>query len=218
MNSLDRAGWRGYVLLSVFWLVVLAGVLLFARRPAAQPIEILPPPTPAPSATPLPTFTPAPTVTPRPLRIDVSGAVTAPNVYTLAWGSVVADAIAAAGGAAPDADLDRINKAVELADGMQVYVPHKAETPSLPPVSTSQAAARPTSPPVRAAMTVAVVGRININTATLAELDTLPGVGPKTAQLIVDGRPYAQVDDLLKVKGIGPATLAKLRDLVTVRD
>ena len=60
-------------------------------------------------------------------------------------------------------------------------------------------------------------GPIDINTATLEQLDTLPGVGPKTAQLIVDGRPYAKVDDLLRVKGIGPATLAKLKDLVTVR-
>ncbi len=69
---------------------------------------------------------------------------------------------------------------------------------------------------MRSGPTVAVLGRINVNTASLAELDTLPGVGPKTAQLIVDGRPYAQVEDLLKVKGIGPATLGKLKDLVTV--
>ncbi len=216
MNSPNRAGWRGYVVLSLVWLVVLAGVLLFMRRPAAQPIEILPPPTPAPSVTPLPTFTPGPTASPRPLRIDVSGAVANPRVYTLPGGSVIADAIALAGGPAADADLDRINKAVELQDGMQVYVPRKAETPALPPISTSQAAPHPTAPPVRSAITVAVAGRINVNTATLAELDTLPGIGPKTAQLIVDGRPYAQVDDLLKVKGIGPATLAKLADLVTV--
>jgi competence protein ComEA len=218
MNSFGRAGWRGYLVLSLFWLVLLAGVVLFTRRPAAQPIEILPPPTLAASPTALPTSTPAPAATPRPLRVDVSGAVASPKVYTLAPGSVIADAIAAAGGPAPDADLDRINKAIELQDGMQVYVPHHAETPSVPPVSTSQHAVTSTSPPVRAGPTVAVLGRINLNTASLAELDTLPGVGPKIAQLIVDGRPYARVDDLLKVKGIGPATLSKLKELVAVED
>jgi competence protein ComEA len=218
MNSLSRAGWRGYLILTLFWLVLLAGVVLFTRRQAAQPIEILPPPTLAPSPTALPTSTPAPTATPRPLRVDVSGAVVSPKVYTLALGSVIADAISAAGGPAPDADLDRINKAVELQDGMQVYVPHRAETPSVPLVSTSQHAVPPTSPPVRAGPTVAVFGRINLNTASLDELDTLPGVGPKIAQLIVDGRPYGKVDDLLKVKGIGPATLSELKELVTVGD
>ncbi len=130
---------------------------------------------------------------------------------------MIADAIAAAGGPAPDADLDRINKAVELQDGMQVYVPRRSETPAVPPVSTSQAPVA-AAPPLRAPAPVVVADHVNVNTATLAELDTLPGVGPKTAQLIVDGRPYAAVDDLLKVKGIGPATLAKFRDRITVED
>ena len=218
MNSVDRAGWRGYLAISLFWLAVLAGVLLFTRRPAAQPIEILPPPTAAPTLTPLPTLTPEPTGTPRPLRVDVIGAVVNPRVYTLPPGSIVADAITAAGGPVADADPDRINKAVELQDGMQVYVPHRAETPLLPSISTSEAVVRATTPPpVRQTPTVAITGLINVNTATLAELDTLPGVGPKTAELIVSGRPYARVDDLLKVKGIGPATLAKLKGLVTVQ-
>jgi competence protein ComEA len=216
MSSVDRAGWRGYLAISLFWLAVLAGVLLFTRRPAAQPIEILPPPTAAPTATPLPGPTPEPTATPRPLRVDVTGAVANPQVYTLPPASIVADAIAAAGGPAKNADLDRINKATELQDGMQVYVPRRAETPSVPIVSTSQPLVRATQPAVRGGPTLAVLGRVNLNTATLAELDTLPGVGPKTGQLIVEGRPYGQVDDLLKVKGIGPATLAKIRDLVTV--
>jgi competence protein ComEA len=68
----------------------------------------------------------------------------------------------------------------------------------------------------RSAPPVQISARINLNTASLAELESLPGVGPKTAQLIVEGRPYAQVGDLLDVKGIGPVTLAKLRDLVTI--
>jgi competence protein ComEA len=208
MSSPGRASWRGYAGLSLVWLAVLAGVLLFTRRPPAQPIEILPPPTSAPTATPLPT------PTPRPLRVDIAGAVREPRVYTLPPGSIIADAIAAAGGPAADADLDRINKAIELQDGVQVYVPHLAETPPVPSISPFGTAAPPVE---RSAPAVVLTGSIDLNTATLAELETLPGIGPKIAQLIVDGRPYAQPEDLLNVKGIGPATLAKIRDLVTVR-
>jgi len=208
MNSPGRAAWRGYVGISLVWLAVLAGVLLFTRRPTEQPIEILPPPTSAPTPTPLPTSTP------RPLRVDVAGAVREPQVYTLPPGSIVADAIAAAGGPAEDADLDRINKAIELQDGVQVYIPHIAETPPVPAVSPSQTAAPPVE---RSAPPVVLSGPVDLNTATLTELESLPGIGPKIAQLIVDGRPYARPEDLLEVKGIGPATLAKIRDLVTVR-
>ncbi len=217
MNSFDRAGWRGYLVISLFWVMVLAGVLLFTRRPVARPIEILPPPTTAPSPAPLPTATPEPTATPRPLHVDVAGAVISPRVYILPPGSIVADAIAAAGGPAPDADLDRLNRAVELQDGMQVYVPRHGQTPPAPAVSSAQPSPPPPTTALRAAPTVGTGQRINLNTASLDALDTLPGVGPKTAQLIVDGRPYARVDDLLKVKGIGPATFAKLKDLVTVQ-
>jgi competence protein ComEA len=208
MNSPGPSRWRGYVGISLIWLAVMAGVLLFTRRPAAQPIEILPPPTSAP------TITPLPTATPHPLRVDIAGAVLAPQVYTLPPGSIVADAILAAGGPAGDADLDRINKAIELQDGMQVYVPHIAETPPVPAIQPSTTA---TSPAVRSAPIIALPGSIDLNTASLTELETLPGIGPKMAQLIIDGRPYAQVEELLKVKGIGPATLAKVRDLVAVR-
>jgi competence protein ComEA len=208
MSSPGRASWRGYVGISLVWLAVLAGVLLFTRRPSAQPIEILPPPTSAPTATPLPT------ATPRPLRVDVAGAVADPAVYTLPPGSIIADAIAAAGGPAEDADLDRINKAIELQDGVQVYVPHVAETPPAPAIAPLAAAA---SPAERSASAVVLPGLIDLNTASLAELESLPGIGPKIAQLIVDGRPYASPEDLLNVRGIGPATLGKIRDLVTVR-
>ncbi len=217
MNSFDRAGWRGYFAISVFWVLVLAGVLLFVRRPAAQPIEILPPPTAAPTATPLPTLTPEPTATPRPLRVDVIGAVLNPHLCVLPPGSIVADAIAAAGGPSPDADVERVNQAVELQDGMQVYVPRRMEIPRLPTIASPPPTVRPASSSVRGAPTIALAGLVNLNTATLAELDTLPGVGPKTAQLIVEGRPYGKTEDLLKVKGIGPATFAKLKDLVTVQ-
>lgn len=213
MNSYGRAAWRGYVALSLVWLAVLAGVLLFVRRPSVQPIEIVPPPSPTPAPTPLPTPTPGP------LRVDVAGAVTQPQVVILAPGSIVADAIAAAGGPADDADLDRVNKAIELQDGVQVYVPHVAETVAVPLGAAPLSAATHTAPATanRTGAAIPLGGSININTATLTELESLPSIGPVMAQLIVDGRPYGEVDDLLNVKGIGPATLDKIRDLVTVR-
>lgn len=205
-----------------FGLGVLAGALLFTRPPAAEPIEIIPPPTAAATATTEPSPTPAATATPRPLRVDVVGAVREPGVRTLPPGSIVDDAIRAAGGPSADADIERVNKAVELQDGTQVYVPRKSDPLARPVLSAPTAA--PTAEialPQRSAPAVSAHassgGLVNINTATLDELDTLPGVGPKTAQLIVDGRPYATVEDLLRVKGIGPATLAKIKPLATAQ-
>ena len=207
MNALK--GIRGYIGLSLAWLAVLAGALFVSRQPSGQPIEIASPPTA------LPTATPAPTSTRGPLRVDVSGAVRSPGVYSLPAGAIVADALAAAGGPATEADLDRLNKATPLQDGMQVHVPRVAQAGPTPPTLSTAAAPAAASPTKSAGG--AATHLININTATLEELDTLPGVGPATAQKIVEGRPYAAVDDLLRVKGIGQATFEKLRDLVTVR-
>lgn len=204
MNTTNGGhAWRGYAVLSLAWLVVIAGILLFMRRPTGDPIEILPAPTlpPTPAALPSPTS--------GPLHVDVAGAVQMPGVYILTPGSIVADAIAAAGGPVGDADLDRINKAVSLQDGTQVYVPRMGEA-DLP--ARSQPVLLSTAPPSTEAG-----GLIDINTATEQELDTLPGVGPVLARRVIEGRPYGAVDDLLRVAGIGQATLDKLRDHVTVR-
>ncbi len=84
----------------------------------------------------MPAPTPEPAATLRPLRVDVAGAVANPRVYTLAPGSIVEDAIDAAGGPAAEADMDRVNKAIGLQDGMQVYVPRRAQEAAIPPVST----------------------------------------------------------------------------------
>lgn len=197
-------GLRGYIGLSLLWVAILGGALFLMCRPATEPIEIIPPPTSA--ITP-----PAASPTPGPLRVDIAGAVKTPGVYTLPRGSLVSDAIAAAGGPASDADLDRLNKALPLQDGAQVYVPRIAQ-----PMPT------PINPPATAPVTrggqVSVAGKlVDLNTASMDELDTLPGVGPATAQRIIEGRPYGAVEDLLRVKGIGQATFDKLKDLVTVR-
>jgi competence protein ComEA len=203
MNGLK--GLRGAIGLSLVLAAVLGAALLFVRRPSSEPIEILPPPTPAPTAA------PSATPTPGPLRIDVAGAVVSPGVYTLPRGSLVTDALAAAGGPAANADLDRINKAMPLQDTMQVYVPRVGQ--SIPAVINPPTPSAPTRP----GQTAGLSKPVNLNTASLDELDTLPGVGPATAQQVVEGRPYGAIEDLLRVKGIGQATFDKLKDLVTVR-
>jgi competence protein ComEA len=197
---------RGYVALSLLWLAVLGVVLFTLRRPAPQPVEILPAPSALPSPSPLPSRTPAP------LRVDVAGAVLKPAVYRLAPGSIVADAIAAAGGPAADADLDRVNKAQPAVDGMQVYVPRAGER------ATPQVR-QPTNPNAHAGTPGSQLsaGNVNINTASLEELDALPGVGPSLAQKIIDGRPYGQIEDILRVPGIGQATFDKLKPHILVQ-
>jgi len=140
--------------------------------------------------------------------VHVAGAVASPGVYELPAGSRVDGAVAAAGGALPDAAPGTLNLAAPLADGTRVYVPLLGEeVPPPPPVAV---AAGPTAPP----------GPIDLNRATAAELDELPGIGPATAQAIVDHRstngPFASIDDLEAVRGIGPAKLDAIRGLVAV--
>jgi competence protein ComEA len=196
-------GWwsqyRGYLFLSVIWLTILGVGLYLTHRPVDTPFAVVPPPA---------TFTPAPSPTPAPLRVDVAGAVVRPDVYVLPPASIVRDAILAAGGAAGDADIVQVNQATPLRDGMQVYVPHRGDAArSVPPTSV---ASDPVTPGVPG-------GKVNINTAGADELDTLPGVGPATAEKIIAGRPYTTIDDILRVPGIGPATFAKLKDLITTQ-
>ncbi|NOX64107.1 MAG: ComEA family DNA-binding protein [Chloroflexi bacterium] len=192
---------------SLVWALFFGAYLLFGqRRPPVQPIEIVPPPTLVPTRV-------AETPTPARLRVYVSGAVVSPGVYRLAPDSLVEDAINAAGGAAANADLIAINLAHPLSDGEQIYVPLQGES-DRPSINSSQSSSQQPVSTDRAAPSTGK--RIDLNRATAAELETLSGVGPKTAAAIIEGRPYATVDDLLRVKGIGPATLEKLRPHVTV--
>ncbi len=145
--------------------------------------------------------------TPAPrLVVHVVGAVRRPGLYRLPQGSRIADAVARAGGPAPRADLELVNLAAKLADGVQVVVPRRA-----PPASATGAAAADTGG-------AAAAGPVHLNTATLEQLDALPGVGPVTAQKILDYRQkhgaFSSVDDLDAIPGIGPARLEQLRDLV----
>lgn len=200
---------------SAFWIVVLVAVLLFGlRRPPPQPIQIVPPAevtAPAPAAG----AAPAATATPGQVRVYVSGAVIQPGVYRLSPDSLVEDAVNAAGGAAAEADLVAINLAQSLADGEQIYVPRTGEvTPPTPGVQRASPLAPGGDEGTSAEPNASAP--IDLNLATEAQLEALPGIGPKTAAAIIDGRPYGAVDDLLRVKGIGDATLAKLRPFVKV--
>lgn len=140
------------------------------------------------------------------LVVHVAGAVNTPGLYRLKADARVSDAIAAAGGAASDADLDRINLAAPAADGSQIYVVRQGEAGPPPSASGGGAAKGETV--------------IDLNRATAEELDELPGIGPSTAQAIVDHRaehgPFRSVDDLLEVRGIGPAKLEAIRKRVKV--
>jgi competence protein ComEA len=153
--------------------------------------------------------------------VHVAGAVMTPGVQRLDPGGRVIDAVDAAGGAAPDADLSRINLAAPLEDGQQIYVPRIGEQPP-PPASGGAAGAGGAGSPAGAPGqgSAAAGGLVNLNQATVTELEELPGVGPAIAQAIVDHReregPFTSVEGLLDVRGIGDARLAQLRELVTV--
>lgn len=206
------------VVLILLWALSLGGVAWVARRPAPVAVEIIPPPTA--TATPIPTAT----YTPAPLRVYVSGSVVRPDVYTLDPGAIARDAIAAAGGFRTDANREAINLATPLLDGSQVHIPPQAEVAATPQAGVTAPSPTPEPPPRVDAPTTstrstsaAPAGKVNINTASLAELDTLPGVGPVMAQRIIDGRPYAQIEDIKRVRGIGDATFQKLQALITTQ-
>ena len=176
------------------------------------------------------------------VRVHVAGAVNNPGVYTLPAQGRAVDAIAAASGAAADADLDRVNLAGALSDGVQIYVPHRGETAApaqiQPNGGTANAgqgnaangaaqngAAQNNAPQPARTLTPAGSAQkgstpVNINTATAEELQTLPRIGPAMAQRIIAWREahggFHSVDELDAVPGIGPSMLENLRPLVMV--
>jgi competence protein ComEA len=140
------------------------------------------------------------------VTVHVAGEVRRPGVYRLRSGARVDDAVRRAGGARPRGDLTQVNLAQELEDGRQIVVPRRLAA------AAAAAAAGGAVPAVPA-------GPINLNTATLEQLDTLDGIGPATAQSILDFREeqggFSDVEQLDQVPGIGPATMEALRDEVT---
>lgn len=199
----------GRLLGAAVTVVLAVGIGWWLLRPADVPTEATLPYASAPAvASPPPaTVPPPPTTAAKMVVVHVAGAVVTAGVYELPAGGRVVDAVAAAGGAAPEADVGALNLAAVVADGERLYVPRVGEPvpavvgPASPPAS---------SPPA---------GPLDLNAAGATELDRLPGIGPATAQAIVEHReqhgPFAAVDDLEEVRGIGPAKLEALRDQVT---
>ena len=166
-------------------------VWVVARNPSGQTVTLRPPPTE------------------QPIIVQIAGAVPRPGVYALAKGSRVQDAISAAGGFLAEADKTGINLARALDDGEQLEIPYaEGSSPVLgTPLPASTESTSSTE-------------LIDINTASLAELDSLPGIGPTTAQKIIDYReqngPFLTKEDIINVSGIGPGTYERLKDLITV--
>ena len=138
--------------------------------------------------------------------VDVEGAVITPGVYKIKSDSRVVDALAKAGGLAEDADRDWVEKNINLAsrvtDGLKIYIPRAGE--EVLSDNTNSSIDIGTTGPV-----------LNINSASASDLETLPGVGEVTAQKIIDGRPYSNIEDLLKSKTVGRATYEKIREKIS---
>lgn len=170
------------------------GLLLLAvSQPRGQAVQLSPPATAAP------------------LIVHITGAVVDPGVYSQPPGSRVMDAIQAAGGLTPDADSTLINLAKMVEDGMQIWVPRQL-VGDLERINPEKAEENPVAGNLGAL--------ININTATQTELETLPGVGPVTAEAIIQYRqengPFSEIQGIQAVSGIGPVTFEKIREFITV--
>ena len=188
---------RELVLLVALGLVALGGAGLWYVRSLPSPVAVR-------TAPRFPEVSPTPAV----LFVHVAGWVRRPGVYELPEGDRVIDAIERAGGPRRGAETSVLNLAALLTDGQQVLVPGPAAPPGTGTVPGSTGGSTPTST------------LVNVNSASGEELETLPGIGEVLAQAIISHRqehgPFAAVDDLEEVSGIGPVTLEEIRDLVTV--
>jgi competence protein ComEA len=188
----------------------IAGVFWF-RTGIATPSSAAPNAPAATATPPNPSATTTTTAAAASVVVHVAGAVAKPGVVTLRAGSRVVDAIDAAGGARANADLDRLNLAAKLTDGERVAVPVRGQpAPPLEPTMSDAGDANGGAHPTI----------VNLNTASLTELETLPGIGPTLAQAIIAERERAggfrSVDDLRRVRGIGDSRFAQVQPLVTV--
>jgi competence protein ComEA len=207
-----KTGWA--IAFSVVCAFLAAGILyLAASPPRGEAIILLPVPSPLP------------------LVVQVSGAVKQPGVCQLSPGSRVQDALEAAGGPLDGADISALNLAAPVQDGERIEVPAAEVRLASPPQDSAPGFAGSraqtgvevgpmTTPTPQGAALPPSTGKINLNTAGQAELESLPGIGPALAQRILDYReqsgPFKTIEDIQKVKGIGPGIFAKIKDLITV--
>jgi competence protein ComEA len=181
--------------------VTLGGAGLWYVRSLPRPVEVAAVPSGGTASAPA-SASPSPEVV---VLVDVAGWVRRPGVYEFTEGARVIDAIDAAGGARSGAVLEALNLAAPLTDGTQILVPREGQEGVAPAPVTGGAVAG---------------GLVNVNSAIATELEELPGIGEVIAQRIIDYRtengPFATVDELLDVSGIGDAILESIRELVTV--
>jgi competence protein ComEA len=205
--SLSRGEIAGLVILVA---VTLGGAGLWYSRSLPKPVELAASPAAPMSGSPAPvsvsSSAPSASASPVTILVDVAGWVRKPGVYEFQQGQRVIDAVKAAGGARHGADLTALNLAAPLTDGTQILVLKLGAPSSIGSGGSGSSSGSGTL--------------ININTASETELEELPGVGPVTGAAIIEYRtkngPFASVDELDNVSGIGPATLEEIRPMATV--
>lgn len=183
----------------VIGLLAAGMILLAAAPPRGTVISLLPPPTPAP------------------ILIHVAGAVRQPGLYELPPKARVRDALQAAGGALPSADESALNLAALVEDGQKLLIPERSLAATTPAPNHSPT---PGTSPGAPAAPANSSGPIDLNTASVEELDSLPGIGPAMAARILAYRQehggFKTIEEIQEVSGIGPATFEKLKDLITI--
>lgn len=202
----------GKIALAVFiglvaGIMLMAGGLALRNREPVAPISIVPPE---------PTATALPTNTPQPIQVFVSGEVRTPDVYALAPGSRIKQLVEVAGGFTDKADTEAVNLAQPLTDGVHVHIPAEGALDATPHGLLT------TPAPLRGSAELDIGsggGLVNINSAGADELETLPGIGPITAQKILNYRAangsFADIAAIMEVPGIGEAKYEQIKDLIT---
>lgn len=194
-----KTGWA--LLFGIVCGLLAAGAILLASSPPrGHPIHLLPAPTPIP------------------IQIQVDGEVKNPGVYALAKGSRLQEAIIAAGGCTKDADDSSLNLVSTLQDGQRIWIPSQAESEALS-LESENSQIIDTS---KQGPSIQISTLININTATQDEFESLPGIGPVTAEKIINYRDtngaFMSIEEIQNVSGIGPATFEKIKEFITVDD
>ena len=181
-------------------------ILLMAQPNLGEPISLSPPPTPTK------TLLPKATSTSTPITVQISGEIKSPGIFTLNCSSRLEDLIELSGGVTADADLSRINIAAIINDGDFIYIPHKDE--NIPSTSRDTTINLPTEEPATFNYP------IRLNEASKEALESLPGIGEVKAAAIIEYREliggFSDINELIYVNGIGPATLEAIYDLVTI--
>lgn len=197
--------YRVYIAMFLLNLALLGGIVFLLRRDEPRQLLVT---LPTPAVTPA-----APQAA---ITVRVSGGVKQPGQYRLDSGASVAHALQKAGGVKPDADLSGIDLTARLEDGATINVPSRTA-----PGDAQGLAGEPTSTPAKGPGATPARALLNLNTATLEELDTLPGIGPVLAQRIIEYRTlhggFASLDELKDVRGIGDALYNDLKEMLTLR-